>query len=287
MTNLTQFHTLIPVLGCQRSGTTLTALIIGAHERVLMIDEDEGGYPLLQQYLADSNARSSVLRQASCKASAKYRDPGQRLPNGQLRPRVSRLAIKAPNATHLVPELIDLASSARFVVPIRDVRDVVASILGVQGPEFANNQRRLFAACPEIERRFPVEMNMLADPRLGVHAKIALIWKIKNLLCRQLQSAGMACHMVRYERLVEHPRREIRRLLSFLGLPDSRRCRQHQLVYRGQAVGRTSRTRRVDGQSVGRWRTVLSAADEAEIWKVAGPTMRKFGFDRSTGSGPD
>ena len=94
---------LVLVVGCQRTGTNLTGLILGTHPQSVLIEEGDGAYECLR---VESNAEGPLL-DALSRARQKYRAPRRRFVRGsllglrfKLAPSVSHLVFQVPNSTY-------------------------------------------------------------------------------------------------------------------------------------------------------------------------------------------
>ena len=128
-----QINSLILVVGCQRSGTTLTGQIVGAHERAILVDEFDGLYPwftAMSQHTADRDAKTAFI---IAKSASKYRNPVARFLTSDksvgLADAVDTLVLKSPNLTYSYNSLAGLRIPIKVIYPVRDPRAVVASML--------------------------------------------------------------------------------------------------------------------------------------------------------------
>ena len=64
----------IIILGCQRSGTTLTGNVIGGHPDTFLIDENEGVYDWFNAIAKGKDGDQEVLDSIVQKAAGKYLD---------------------------------------------------------------------------------------------------------------------------------------------------------------------------------------------------------------------
>ena len=68
---------LIVVAGCQRSGTTLTGQILGAHSQTFLIDEPDGLYDWFDSWMDNADDQDALFIETILKASKKYNDNRQ------------------------------------------------------------------------------------------------------------------------------------------------------------------------------------------------------------------
>jgi hypothetical protein len=154
------------IVGCGNSGTTLLTAMLGAHSRIYSIPVETGAF---------------------------IYDGPLGLPNDPLAPWLHELnkptavyiCEKTPAHIHRAPQILSCYPEARFIVMVRDPRDVACSA-----------RRRGFTINDAVTR-----------------------WSHDNntaiLLLRENQSASI---LTRYEDLVAHPEQELTRLCNFLGV---------------------------------------------------------------------
>lgn len=91
------------------------------------------------------------------------------------------------------------------------------------------------------------------------------------------------CHQVFYERLVADPEAELRRICQFLEEPwDPAMLRHHEKNLTIFEVNHLSGDRLrvpIDGSKIGRWKTELSREMVAEFEEVGGELLRELGYD--------
>lgn len=275
---------LVCILGCQRSGTTLTAQILGAHDRAVLIDEDDGLYRWLGGPgaigLKMDRARETMI--ADC-AARKYRAPQDRFVRVGARHAfghsVDALILKAPNLTFNWRAFADAMEQAVFIAPIRDPRAVAASMLALKGVPMIENQVAFILKAPPQSCAQGVH-GRLADADVPAHVKAALIWRVKNELCEAADGAPAPVR-VRYEDLTDDPGSVSAMLAAAAGL-DLSGLKAHPAVMTGRAPGQTDRTRAVDQRSRQSWKERLSPVEAAEILEAAGPLALRYGY-----AGPD
>jgi hypothetical protein len=166
----------------------------------------------------------------------------------------SRWGDKTPLYLRFVDELHAIWPAARFVVLVRDGRDVALSVKRV--PFGANNA---WAAAHtwahgirlgrEAERRYPGQVLTL-----------------------------------RYEDLVAEPRQQVARLCEFLGLPfedDMLAIEQTDpsKIHKDQADWFTNVWAGINTSAVGKWRSRMSSRDQRVFSSVAGAELEALGYE--------
>ena len=200
---------MILVIGCQRSGTTMLARLLGLSPAVRGYGEGDPKY---------------------------FREDGTR----QLRPleHVASLLAKERNPfTLLKPlcdsqrtaELLDRFSRAKAVWIVRDYRDCVASHLTYYRPyhdgvSYVQDVLSSANPCWKNDRLSPEMQQFLgqfAGQPINEATAYALYW-----LARNSHALGIANHdrvrLVRYERILKHPCRVAESLFDFVGVPFAR-----------------------------------------------------------------
>ncbi len=280
---LQQVEKLIIVVGCQRSGTTLSAQTLGAPPNSLLLDESDGIYEWFRSYTAKEATSDRLLNSMLDRCRAKYAEVEQRIiSHGGVRfslaADVRYLVLKAPNLTYDFSVIATLSLPVVVVYPVRDPRSVVASMLELKHIDFVNNQLRLIARSSEVAKDFAREVALLADTKHPLCLRHAFIWLIKSRLYGRFVEHGIPTFTFRYEDLITHPRNTCLELTAALNIPFHEDMLAHQTVYVGQAQGRTDRTRGIEESSLSKWSATLSQAEEEQILSVAGTMMQKLGY---------
>jgi Sulfotransferase domain len=259
------------IAGCQRSGTTLLRLVLESHPDVFCLDEDTS-YPVLA---AGDRVTTSGWRKVGFKV-----------------PRFSEQFAEPLAADEGLGVTVPAFYKGEPIVYLyRDPRDVVASMVKLRmsetqtwlefcaRPILESKIRR-----PEFAERYAAEIAKLrfhgdALPLVG-----GLYWKYKTEPLFDYQRRGWPVLPLRYEDLVAAPRRQLRRVASFLGLDwDERLLNHHRLPHTelypdGTAMGNTDPHKPIALDSVGQWKAHLSADDVAGIWSVAGDLSKRLGY---------
>jgi hypothetical protein len=273
------------VVGVDRSGTTMLRLVL---------DRGDVAIPPESMFLADFAGvrRAGGLEDPAAAAAFVARvwahprvrawgleGPPPQVPLGLTHEQAYRFAVESPfrayAAEHVKPRWADktpayLASleeldvvwpEARFVVLVRDGRDVALSLLDVPfGPNNVWAAARFWAhgirLGEEAEGRFP-------DRVLTV----------------------------RYEDLVERPAEEARRICSFLGLGFDEDMlaierTDPSRVDKDQAAWFTSLWDGINASAVGKWKREMSDRDKAVFAALAGPELERMGYEATPAAGP-
>ena len=188
----------IIIVGCPRSGTCLTARLIGSAPNVCLITEHthkrkncpEDVSGILDEDLWRNHPTETIERIYSVVAGEK------------------RLAIKNPNHTLRVSALKQMFPTARFVFVHRDKEDVIASMTRKNKWSFIRNKRSLIRG---------LESNN------DLRASAEIVWDECQKVNQQERSSANWLE-VRYESLVASPKETIEELYGKLGLgrPDER-----------------------------------------------------------------
>jgi hypothetical protein len=269
---------LIPVaiVGCQRSGTTLTGQWLGAAPGAALIDEPDRLYPWAEAALAGDRAAEGLFRQVCGKARGKYREPEARFSAtgedaAEPAPGVTHLVLKAPNLTYAYSAMQADASDWRFIYLIRDPRAVVSSMAGLSHIPMVDNQARWIRKYPDIAARYAEELAGMEDEARPMHQRRALVWKVKSDLWTAFADRfpPKTARRIRYEDLVldQAGARDALAEVSGLDLPQPEDAAAY---YQGLGPGRTQRDRPADGASLETWRKHLTEADAAEVLELAG-----------------
>jgi hypothetical protein len=168
------------------------------------------------------------------------------------KPSARRWGDKSPFSVLALPALRAVFPDLRVVHMVRDGRDVAASFV----ESFGNDLSRA-----------------------------TMVWLRAIRAARAFGRAVPPQYLeVRYEDLVRHTEETVRRVATFLALEvDARMLRHHAEELRLGDVDRTPYMQRVwqpiDERAIGRWRRDFSAAQQAELERVLGPTLVQLGYD--------
>ena len=272
------------IVGNDRSGTTMLRLILDRSsvaippESMFLVDFEHvrqaGG-------LGDPDAAAAFMRRV-------WEHPRVRLwgiegdppavPPGLTHEEAYRFAVEAPFRAYAelnekerwadktplylahVGTLAEIWPEARFVVLVRDGRDVALSLLGV--PFGPNN---VWAAARFWARG--IDLGTEAADRFGDRVLT-----------------------VRYEDVVDEPAAQVKRLCEFLGLDY-----EHDLlaiehtdsakVLKDQAGWFTNVWAGINSTAVGKWRREMSPDDQRVFDQVAGAQLERMGYERRPAEG--
>lgn len=185
------------LVGFPRSGTTLLDQILSSHPGIAVLEEQD----TLQDFLAEftlSDARLTALPGLDAAALAPWRELYWRRVEGYMpeRPRQKLFVDKLPLNSVFIPLLARLFPGARFILALRDPRDVVLSCF--MQTFTLNEAMRHFLSLDEAARYYAAVMGVAARAEAGLGPRVL---------------------RVRYEDVVGEIEGQARRLLAFLGLP--------------------------------------------------------------------
>lgn len=195
------------ILGCQRSGTTLTYLIFNSHPQVKGIDETATGYSFPHQSVLYGNSLKNYL---TC--------------------------LKLPNQTSNFDYIASHFPQTKIVIPIRNPYRVLASMRAfkIETKTKSGNWLDYFAKDEllELSTFFPeiksLDVNQLNKIEIG-----AYVWKYKNLAIVKYREAGFKVFAFKYENLLKNPRSVIGKILDFTDLEWDDIVLDHQKYYDG------------------------------------------------------
>jgi hypothetical protein len=179
---------LVLILGCQRSGNTLTYLMLNAHPAVHGIDESDVGY------------------QFPKRASLNVTRDGETL-----------IALKFPTQTARIDYVVDYLSSSKIIWPSRNPYAVVSSML--RWKENKGNWIAVYAREELWQHSFlfseitDLDLEGLDDVSLG-----AYVWKYKERALQLCKESKVEVFSFRYESLLENPRQFMSQIIDFIGL---------------------------------------------------------------------
>jgi hypothetical protein len=256
------------IVGCSRSGTTWARNIYNAHPAVLVGEESyffcDVTPSIRRAYAAKDGEPTGLHRYVTTEGLAR----GIELFFRRLvweRARKKSEAIwfgeKTPAHVHRIAEILEVLPDARFVHVVRDVRDVVASMLDA-ARSWSPNPEATAVTTADTWRR-AVTAGLQAEER----------WPDRFL-------------RVRYEDLAEDGVATIRRLFDFLEIYlDNQQAGEIRDATRFERYTGGRRPGDPGGQGqfyrkgiVGGWRNSLSEADQRIALSAAGGLHRSLGY---------
>jgi Sulfotransferase family len=182
---------------------------------------------------------------------------------------ISRYGDATPDLMYCAESVVDAFPDARIVQIIRDGRDVTASMLG--DPQIMGFFKRGAAS---IASEFPnpffgieTEQDQAAWAGLTPAGKCAMRWRGSVRKMARLRTSMDAEQLttLRYEQMIRHPGAATSAISEFIG------ARLSPISARNRPAGPAA-------IEPGGWRRLLSAAQVAEVGKVAGPELRRVGY---------
>lgn len=255
--------------GCARSGTTLFKSVLDRHPRIGCGPETSlFGVPFHTRMLGVSweipRAELDALANESKHLTAFAGEFFRRYlltPDGK-----QRWADKTPNNVRVLPKLLTWYPNSKFIHLIRDGRDVACSL---------RNHRK------ERIRGGKIVPKQTNKP-ISVCARAWLEDTSRGLVFKE----HPRCLEVRYERFLDDPEKELRRVCGFLDEDFDPRMLDTKIVTRsakliGSKLNNPNADRPIERGSLDRWKKDLSAAERRTVEDIAGPLLRMLGYTAS------
>jgi len=247
--------------GHPRSGTTLLEQVMDSHPDILSSEETPIFYETyldLKKGSPDSASILSILESASARALQQARENYFRFTEALLGSKISgRLLIdKNPSLTTMIPAVIRVFPETKFLVALRDPRDVCISF---------------------FMQPLPLNLSSAAyltlEGTVGEYASLMGFWKT---LAPRIRNPHLE---IRYEDLVEDLETVSRRVLEFLNVPWDARVLHFDEHAREKLVRSPTYadvTKPVFKGAVGRWRNYQKYL---EPWlEQLEPFVQAFGY---------
>ena len=257
-------HQLALLGGHPRSGTTLLEQVLDSHPDIVSAEEttifhDEAYIPLARS-LPDNEPMLSVLEAAPASALQQSRTGYFRSVEGFLgQPIGERLLIdKNPSVTFLIPLLIRVFPEIKFLIALRDPRDVVLSCFMQSFLPLTQGNSAYLSLESTVEE----------------YTALMKMWKTIAPLIKN------PCLEVRYEDMVNDLESVARRTLDFLNVPWDARVLGFDEHARGKVVRSPTYadvTKPVYKGAVGRWRHYQKYL-EPYLEKLD-PFVKAFGYE--------
>lgn len=260
------------VVGCERSGTTLLRAMLDCHSRLAVPPESYFLIPLMKQpYSRDTFLRLLAGHRRFIRWDLPIEEVAEALDDADARDLPAAVRVlyrtyaasqgktrwgdKSPGYVRHIRALAGLLPEAHFVHIIRDGRDVALSWLEASfGPE----------TIEEAAERW--RKDVMGGRRAGRnHAE-----------GRYME--------VRYERLVAHPKKVLRRICAFAGLAFEEAMldyprRAEDVIVATLAPESHQRLHRPPTPGLRDWRTEMDPADARIFQEVSGGLLARLGYD--------
>jgi tetratricopeptide (TPR) repeat protein len=249
--------------GYARSGTTLLEQVLDSHPNIISAEEtqvflDEAFFPLKRRLPPDA-LMLPVLEAADRPALHQGRADyfrGMELTLGQ--PLAGRLLVdKNPDSTRMIPAYIRILPETRFLIALRDPRDVVLSC---------------FMQAQPLNGATAADLTLAGGTER--YAETMCLWRTLALL---LEGHYLE---VRYEDMVEDLESVARKTLEFLGVPwDERVLAFHETARKKLVRSPTYAdvTQKIYKRAQGRWRNYQKYL-EPHLEKLE-PFVKAFGYE--------
>jgi len=267
---MTNFPNLFFILGCQRSGTTLTRLILESHSKVTCLDEYS-----CYDYLLTKN---DMLLEKS-----------------------ENLCLKTPLLTEQFNEPFFTDPSLDFIIHnkyqknkkifmIRDVRDTIASMIFLK--QNTSNWFEIWPkqylefwkyTIPEFKKKYDDDMKKIEKSKNPLFSLASFYWKYKNEKLFDYDTKNIVLTM-EYETLVQNPKSSILKIIEFLGLEWEDNLLKHHLLKHsevdenGITVGYNDTKKAITTSSVSQYKKILSKEQLNDIMSISGELMTRFGY---------
>jgi len=179
------------------------------------------------------------------------------------------VVVKEPNGSAAAPELLDTLPRSRMLFLVRDGRDVVSSLLDGASDGWITETLGMRATGHEHRRAYLAE---------SARRWVRNVESSQQAFERHPQELRLR---VTYESLRAAPRREMRRILSWLGRGDARSKVEH--VVQGTDFAEIPEDAKGSGRFLraatpGLWREELSTEDQELAESVMGPALESLGY---------
>ncbi|MDJ0845040.1 sulfotransferase family protein [Crocosphaera sp.] len=191
---------LIPILGCQRSGTTLTFLILTCHPKIKGLDESDYEFSF-SNYPWRILFRNTIKGYYSC--------------------------FKLPQKVHELSYIIDYYPYSKIIWPVRSCYATISSMKKLIMKKTTTNKNWLNSGVGSIRELKTLstlfsEINDIDIEHLKKTMPVALgayVWKYKMLALRKYQEQELNIYDFPFEELVDSPEKQLPQLLDFIGVP--------------------------------------------------------------------
>lgn len=256
-------HGLVFVCGFPSSGTDLLRNILNAHSRMYI----GGEFPLLPSLARDFPAIINPDCVGSAQDAIRRVDIYRNLKNAEadlssdepvafadlyrqmlVAECVDWMGNKTPQNTENIDALLKLFPDARFIIVVRDIRDVAMSWRKKWG-------KNMYLCAAKWNSRMAKGLGSTANLSPGQYIYI------------------------RYENLLECLDVEAKRICEFLDIPFESRMLNFQDYINEKVPGKINFGEPIVKGNSEKWRAALSAAELERIEEIALPMMKEFGYE--------
>ncbi len=251
--------------GFPRSGTTLLEQVLDSHPELVSSDEREAfGRDIFSAIWRTERTPAPTVEALDQAPPERLRAQRQRyldyMSAALNEPLGGRMHLdKNPMLTLLIPGMLRLFPETRWLIALRDPRDVVLSCFMQYLPLNANSV--CFLTLERAARRYELDLS---------------VWR------RFREIARTAWLEVRYEDCVSDLEGQARRALEFLGLPWDARVLQYRERLRAKAVASPTYeavSQPLYSSAIGRWKKYRKHLEP--VFEVLAPSIQAFGYESS------
>ena len=265
------------IFGCQRSGTTLTRLILDSHSEIHCFDEFKSYELLANKHLLDNELSKY---QNTKLVGFKPLGYTEQMNEPYLHEPVNNFVIK------------NEYTESKMIFLYRDPRDVISSMknyIQKNGKSWLDNwifhtidfwKKKL----PNFEKKFQNELSLIENSSDKIISSAALYWKVKTQSLFEYEQQNRKIHKVKYEELVTSPKNEIAKIAKFLNISwNNNLLLHHKIVHDevnsdGFTVGKTDTSRPIETKSIGTFVKNLTDFEQKEIITIASDLMTKLNY---------
>jgi len=241
---------LVLILGCQRSGNTLTYLMLNAHPSIHGIDESDVGYVF---------PTPSELKEQPANVNSLF-------------------TLKFPAQTAKIEYILKNLSESKIIWPSRNPYAVVSSMLRWQQTE--GNWIKVYGADELWQHSFifpeilDLDIKSLDEVSLG-----AYIWKYKELTLKWCQQNNLSVYDFQYEQLLDNPSKIMAEIVDFIDLEWDESVMNHESQYSSDKryPGGTDGSKAID-KSRKKPNLALSDQDIEIIASICGEEMKQYNY---------
>lgn len=265
------------IFGCQRSGTTLTRLILDSHSEIHCFDEFKSYELLANKHLLDNELSKY---QNTKLVGFKPLGYTEQMNEPYLHEPVNNFVIK------------NEYTESKMIFLYRDPRDVISSMknyIQKNGKSWLENWiiRTIEfwkKSYPKLIEKHNDELSIADNSTNKLISLAALYWKIKTHSMIKYEKQNMSILKIKYEDLITLPKNEISKMVKFLNIPWSNNLLQHYKLEHGEinsngfTVGKNDPKRPIDAKSRGLYLQNLTNKEQKEIITITSDLMTKLNY---------